>query len=51
MTQTVGQSDRCRWCAPEIFDIQAAVSAKSDIYSFGMTILQVGLYVLLRLIY
>lgn len=38
----VSLSDSYRWCAPEIFKIQGAVSAKSDIYSFGMTILEVG---------
>ncbi|KAF8338498.1 kinase-like domain-containing protein [Amanita rubescens] len=40
ITQTTNQSDSCRWCAPEIFEIQAAMSAKGDIYSFGMTILE-----------
>ena len=35
-------SDSYRWYAPEIFEAQAAVSFKSDIYSFGMTILEVG---------
>ncbi len=50
ITQTGGQSDGYRWCAPEIFEMQAAVSAKGDIYSFGMTILEVGPDVLSRLI-
>ncbi|KAF8736321.1 hypothetical protein AX14_000497 [Amanita brunnescens Koide BX004] len=41
ITQTSGVSDSCRWSAPEMFEDQATVSAKGDIYSFGMTILQV----------
>ncbi|KAF8331185.1 kinase-like domain-containing protein [Amanita rubescens] len=40
ITQTGGQSDGYRWSPPEVFEMQAAVSAKGDIYSFGMTILE-----------
>ncbi|KAF8736279.1 hypothetical protein AX14_000540 [Amanita brunnescens Koide BX004] len=40
ITQTTGESDSCRWRAPEVFEEQAAVSARCDIYSFGMTILE-----------
>ncbi|KAF8351809.1 kinase-like domain-containing protein [Amanita rubescens] len=40
ITQTSGVSDSCRWSAPEMFEEQATVSCKGDIYSFGMTILQ-----------
>ena len=42
ITQTTGESNSCRWRAPEVFEEKAAVSAKGDIYSFGMTILEVG---------
>ena len=43
ITQTSGESDSCRWCGPELFilDGPPTVSAKGDIYSFGMTILEV----------
>ncbi|KAF8328330.1 kinase-like domain-containing protein [Amanita rubescens] len=40
ITQTSGESDSCRWSAPEMFEDGATVSAKSDIYSFGMTVLE-----------
>ncbi|KAF8331191.1 kinase-like domain-containing protein [Amanita rubescens] len=40
ITQVIHVSDNCRWSAPEMFEEQATVSAKCDIYSFGMTILQ-----------
>jgi serine/threonine protein kinase len=40
-TQTTGLSESCRWCAPETFEEKAPVSVKGDVYSFGMTILEV----------
>ncbi|KAK2465787.1 hypothetical protein APHAL10511_002331 [Amanita phalloides] len=40
VTQTVGLSDAYRWSAPEMCMDPATVSTKSDIYSFGMTILE-----------
>jgi len=42
ITQTSGESDSCRWSGPELFilDGPPTVSAKGDIYSFGMTILE-----------
>jgi hypothetical protein len=40
MTQTAGESSY-RWSAPEMFIGHATMSAKGDIYSFGMTILEV----------
>ena len=43
ITETTSQSDSSRWCAPELFEAQAAVSAHGDIYAFGMTILEVDL--------
>ncbi|KAF8351806.1 hypothetical protein F5887DRAFT_912476 [Amanita rubescens] len=33
-------TESCRWCAPEMFQQQASVSTKSDVYNFGMTILE-----------
>ncbi|KAF8331192.1 kinase-like domain-containing protein, partial [Amanita rubescens] len=43
ITQTTGESESCRWCAPEMLEEKAIVSTKGDVYSFGMTILQVRL--------
>lgn len=43
ITETASQSDSARWCAPELFEAQAAVSANGDIYALGMTILEVDL--------
>lgn len=40
ITQSVGVSDAYRWCAPEMCSDTSTVSTKSDIYSFGMTILE-----------
>ena len=41
ITQTAGESDSYRWFAPEILMGHVTMSAKGDIYSFGMTILEV----------
>ena len=40
ITQTSGASDGIRWAPPEML-MDSILSAKSDIYSFGMTILEV----------
>jgi serine/threonine protein kinase len=40
ITQSVGVSDAYRWYAPEMCSEAGTVSASSDIYSFGMTILE-----------
>ncbi len=41
ITQTAGESDNYRWSAPEMLIEDATMSAKGDLYSFGMTILEV----------
>ena len=41
ITLTTGLSESCRWCAPEVFEPNPPVSTKGDVYSFGMTILEV----------
>ncbi|KAF8351816.1 kinase-like domain-containing protein [Amanita rubescens] len=40
ITQTTGATDGCRWCAPEMWGEGGLVSTKGDVYSFGMTILE-----------
>ncbi|KAF8341745.1 kinase-like domain-containing protein [Amanita rubescens] len=42
ITLTTRAPDGCRWCAPEVFQLdgEATVSTAGDIYSFGMTILE-----------
>ena len=41
MTQSNDESDSYRWSAPEMSIEHATMSFKGDIYSFGMTILEV----------
>ena len=40
-----GSDDQChtfRWTAPEILNSSAAVSKASDVFSFGMVMIEVG---------
>lgn len=41
-TQSRGVSDSYRWFAPEVCKGQGVLSASSDIYALGMTILEVN---------
>jgi serine/threonine protein kinase len=40
-TQSCGVSDSYRWFAPELLDSTGSLSTSSDIYSYGMTVLEV----------
>jgi hypothetical protein len=41
-TQSAGVSDSYRWFAPELCLSAGSLSIQSDIYSFGMTVLEVN---------
>ncbi|KAF9076713.1 kinase-like domain-containing protein [Rhodocollybia butyracea] len=50
-TQSRGVSDSYRWFAPEVCKGQGVLSASSDIYALGMTILEVNCQMLILLLY
>jgi len=39
-TQSSGFSDSYRWFAPELYEGAGSLSIQSDIFSFGMTVLE-----------